>query len=165
MAHKIATTLDSKQDIIYDSYVYDVSIENGKLHVVFKYPSNDDEETTDLTLPSASGGNCSYDTNYYTYGDAGSWRLLQTDHNGNQLDIRYGYGTFSAQEGTVSFTFKKPMTNSSYAVILTLEGGTNIWSYTPVVRSRTSTGFTAYCRLYASDSNTKTIRYIAIRSN
>lgn len=162
---KITTTLEGKQENITDSYVYDLSIESGKLHVVFKYPSNEEEETTDLTLPSATGGNCSYDSNYYTYGGAGSWRLLQTGATGNQLDIRYGSGTFSSQEGTVSFTFKKAMSNTDYSVVLALEGSTNIWTYAPVIRSRTTTGFTAYCRLYASDSNTKTIRYIAIRSN
>lgn len=162
---KITTTLEGKQNIINDSYVYNLTIENGKLHVVFKYPSDDSEDTTDLTLPSASGGNCSQDSNYYAYGDTGSWRLFQTGTAGNQLDIRYGYGTFSSQEGTVSFTFKKPMNGTSYVVILALEGPTNMWSYVPVVRSKTTSGFTAYCRLYASDSNTKTIRYIAIRSN
>lgn len=162
---KITTTLEGKQNIINDSYVYDLTIENGKLHVVFRYPSNEEEETTDLTLPSASGGNCSQDSNYYAYGDTGSWRLFQTGTTGNQLDIRYGYGTFSSQEGTVSFTFKKPMASSNYTVILVLEGSTNIWSYTPVVRSKTTSGFTAFCRLTSSDSNTKTIRYIAIRSN
>ena len=162
---KITTTLEGKQNLINDSYVYNLTIESGKLHVVFKYPSNDKEETSDLTLPSASGGNCSQDSNYYGYGDTGSWRLFQTGTAGNQLDIRYGYGTFSSQEGTVSFTFKKPMASSNYTVILALEGPTNMWSYVPVVRSRTTSGFTAYCRLYASDSNTKTIRYIAIRSN
>lgn len=162
---KITTTLEGKQNIINDSYVYNLTIENGKLHVVFKYPSDDSEDTTDLTLPSASGGNCSQDSNYYGYGDTGSWRLFQTGTAGNQLDIRYGYGTFSSQEGTVSFTFKKPMASSNYTVILALEGSTNIWSYVPVVRSKTTNGFTAYCRLYASDSNVKTIRYIAIRSN
>lgn len=162
---KITTTLEGKQNLINDSYVYNLTIENGKLHVVFRYPSNEEEDTTDLTLPSASGGNCSYDTNYYAYGDTGSWRLLQTNATGNQLDIRYGYGTFSSQEGTVSFTFKKAMASSNYTVILALEGPTNMWSYVPVIRTRTTSGFTAYCRLYASDSNTKTIRYIAIRSN
>lgn len=164
---KITTTLERKQEIIADSYVYDLSIESGKLHVVFKCPDNEEEESTDLTLPSggSSGGNCSYDTNYYAYGGAGSWRLYQADHSGNQLDIRYGSGTFSSQEGTVSFTFKKAMSNTDYSVVLALEGSTNIWTYAPVVRSKTTTGFTAYCRLYASDSNTKTIRYIAIRSN
>lgn len=162
---KITTTLEGKQNLINDSYVYNLTIENGKLHVVFKYPSDDSEDTTDLTLPSASGGNCSQDSNYYAYGDTGSWRLFQTGTAGNQLDIRYGYGTFSSQEGTVSFTFKKPMNGTSYVVILALEGPTNMWSYVPVVRSKTTSGFTAYCRLYASDSNTKTIRYIAIRSN
>ena len=162
---KITTTLEGKQNIINDSYVYNLTIENGKLHVVFRYPSNEEEDTTDLTLPSASGGNCSQDSSYYAYGDTGSWRLFQTGTTGNQLDIRYGYGTFSSQEGTVSFTFKKPMAFSNYTVILALEGSTNIWSYVPVVRSKTTSGFTAYCRLYASDSNTKTIRYIAIRSN
>lgn len=162
---KITTTLEGKQNLINDSYVYNLTIENGKLHVVFKYPSDESEDATDLTLPSASGGNCSYDTNYYAYGDTGSWRLLQTNATGNQLDIRYGYGTFSSQEGTVSFTFKKAMASSNYTVILALEGPTNMWSYVPVIRSRTTSGFTAYCRLYASDSNTKTIRYIAIRSN
>lgn len=162
---KITTTLEGKQNLINDSYVYNLTIENGKLHVVFRYPSNEEEDTTDLTLPSASGGNCSQDSNYYAYGDTGSWRLFQTGTAGNQLDIRYGYGTFSSQEGTVSFTFKKPMNGTSYVVILALEGPTNMWSYVPVVRSKTTSGFTAYCRLYASDSNTKTIRYIAIRSN
>ena len=162
---KITTTLEGKQNLINDSYVYNLTIENGKLHVVFKYPSDDSEDTTDLTLPSASGGNCSYDTNYYAYGDTGSWRLLQTNATGNQLDIRYGYGTFSSQEGTVSFTFKKAMASSNYTVILALEGPTNMWSYVPVVRSKTTSGFTAFCRLTSSDSNTKTIRYIAIRSN
>lgn len=164
-----ATTsqLEEKQDLIYDSYVYNLSIENGKLHVVFKYPSDESEETKDLTLPSggSSGGNCSQDSSYYTYGGTGSWRLYQTGLTGNQLDIRYGLGTFSSQEGTVSFTFSKPMSDSGYSVVLTLDGATNIWSYTPIIRSRTRTGFTAYCRLYASDSNVKTIRYIAIRSN
>ncbi len=164
-----ATTseLEGKQNIITDSYVYNLSIENGKLHVVFKYPSDESEETTDLTLPSggSSGGNCSQDSSYYTYGGTGSWRLFQTGSTGNQLDIRYGFGTFSNQEGTVSFTFSKPMSDSGYSVVLTLDGATNIWSYTPIIRSRTRTGFTAYCRLYASDSNVKTIRYIAIRSN
>lgn len=162
---KITTTLEGKQNLINDSYVYNLTIENGKLHVVFRYPSDDSEDTTDLTLPSASGGNCSHDSSYYTYGGAGSWRLYQTGATGNQLDIRYGSGTFSSQEGTVSFTFKKPMSNSDYSVVISLEGSTNIWTYAPVIRSRTTTGFTAYCRLYASDSNTKTIRYIAIRSN
>ena len=162
-----ATTseLEKKQDTISGSYAYSLSVVNDKLRVVYKYPSNDKEEMSDLTLPSASGGNCSQDSNYYGYGDTGSWRLFQTGTAGNQLDIRYGYGTFSSQEGTVSFTFKKAMASSNYTVILALEGPTNMWSYVPVVRSRTTSGFTAYCRLYASDSNTKTIRYIAIRSN
>lgn len=162
---KITTILEGKQNIINDSYVYNLTIENGKLHVVFRYPSDESEDTTDLTLPSASGGNCSQDSSYYSYGDTGSWRLLQTGTTGNQLDIRYGSGTFSNQEGTVSFTFAKPMSNINYSVVLTLEGSTNIWSYTPIIRSRTKTGFTAFCRLTSSDSNTKTIRYIAIRSN
>lgn len=164
---KITTTLEGKQNLINDSYVYNLTIENGKLHVVFKYPSDDSEDTTDLTLPSggSSGGNCSQDSSYYSYGDTGSWRFLQTGATGNQLDIRYGTGTFSSQEGTVSFTFAKPMSNINYSVVLTLEGSTNIWSYTPIIRSRTKTGFTAFCRLTSSDSNTKTIRYIAIRSN
>ena len=162
-----ATTseLEKKQDTISGSYAYRLSVVNDKLRVVYKYPSNDKEEMSDLTLPSASGGNCSQDSNYYAYGDTGSWRLFQTGTTGNQLDIRYGYGTFSSQEGTVSFTFKKLMASSNYTVILALEGPTNMWSYVPVVRSKTTSGFTAYCRLYASDSNTKTIRYIAIRSN
>ena len=162
-----ATTseLEKKQDTISGSYAYSLSVVNDKLRVVYKYPSNDKEEMSDLTLPSASGGNCSQDSNYYAYGDTGSWRLFQTGTTGNQLDIRYGYGTFSSQEGTVSFTFKKLMASSNYTVILALEGPTNMWSYVPVVRSKTTSGFTAYCRLYASDSNTKTIRYIAIRSN
>lgn len=159
------TQLEKKQNIISGSYAYSLSIVNDKLRVVYKYPSNDKEEISDLTLPSASGGNCSHDSSYYSYGDTGSWRFLQTGTTGNQLDIRYGSGTFSNQEGTVSFTFAKPMSNINYSVVLTLEGSTNIWSYTPIIRSRTKTGFTAYCRLYASDSNTKTIRYIAIRSN
>ena len=58
---KITTTLERKQNRINDSYVYNLTIENGKLHVVFKYPSDDSEDTTDLTIPSASGGNCSKD--------------------------------------------------------------------------------------------------------
>lgn len=162
-----ATTsqLEGKQNTINDSYVYSLSIVNDKLRVVYKNPSNEKKDTTDLPLSTASGGNCSQDSSYYSYGDTGSWRFLQTGTTGNQLDIRYGSGTFSNQEGTVSFTFAKPMSNINYSVVLTLEGSTNIWSYTPIIRSRTKTGFTAFCRLTSSDSNTKTIRYIAIRSN
>lgn len=158
------TALSGKEDQINDSYVYDVSLSGSTLTIQYKNPTTSDTEEGTITIPTG-GGNCSHDSSYYTYGGAGSWRLYQTGATGNQLDIRYGSGTFSSQEGTVSFTFKKPMSNIDYSVVISLEGSTNIWTYAPVIRSRTTTGFTAYCRLYASDSNTKTIRYIAIRSN
>ena len=118
------------------------------------------------TIYSAFSGTVGFDNDKYAYGDSGSWRLRQYHTTGNTLDIRYGKFPINAQEKTYSVSFQKPLNNSGYAIVCGIyRDDRNSWFWSPLVKSRSTTGFTVYVRGNTSGDNSGILMYIAIRSN
>ena len=108
---------------------------------------------------------------YYTFGANGSWRIYQYP-TVNSLDIKYGVIDITSQSGTYNVSFnrkndhERDFMNSDYTVVFGLyRSDTESWFWSPIVRSKTDSGFTVFLRGNASRDNGGKIMYIAIRSN
>ncbi len=118
------------------------------------------------TIYSAFSNAAGFDHDKYAYGDSGSWRLLEYHSTGNTLDIRYGKFPINAQEKTYSVSFQKPLNNSGYAIVCGIyRDDRNSWFWSPLVTSRSTTGFNVYVRGNTSYDKSGILMYIAIRSN
>ena len=115
---------------------------------------------------SAFSNAAGFDYDYYSYGEMGSWRLLQYHATGNTLDIRHGVLTINAQEKTYSITFANPFNSNTYAIVCGIyRDNRNSWFWSPLITKRTNKGFSVYVRGNTSSDNSGTLFYIAIRSN
>ena len=108
-----------------------------------------------------------YDNNYYAYGEKGSWRLRQYNTTGNSLDIKYGVIAINSQSANYSVSFSgKNFTSTNYTVVFVLyRSNTQSWFWSPIVQSKTVSGFTVFLRGNSGGDNGGTIMYLAIRSN
>lgn len=151
---------------------------NGNLYVNVPWSSSG---TLDASLNSSStnalqnkaiysafSSAVGYDNNYYAYGAQGSWRIRQYNATGNSLDIRYGVIAINSQSTnySVSFGNGKKFTSTNYIVVFGLyRSNTQSWFWSPIVQSKTESGFTVFLRGNSSGDNSGTIMYLAIRSN
>lgn len=116
---------------------------------------------------SAFSSAVGYDNNYYAYGEKGSWRMRQYNATGNSLDIKYGVITINSQSANYSVSFSgKNFTSTNYTVVFGLyRSNAQSWFWSPIVQSKTASGFTVFLRGNSGGDNGGTIMYIAIRSN
>lgn len=128
--------------------------------------SNSNNPVRNSTIYSAFSSVVDFDSNKYTYGNNGSWRLRQYHATGNTLDIRYGNCSINAQEKTYDVSFSTPMDTSNYAIVFGIyRDNRNSWFWSPLVKKKTEKGFTVYVRGNTSGDNSGTLFYIAIKSN
>lgn len=110
-----------------------------------------------------------YDGKRYTYGESGSWRLIQYNNSSNTLDIRYGTIAIDNQNKTYDVSFggdDNKFISSNYTVVFGLfREDRDSWFWSPLVKSKKESGFTVYVRGNTSGDNAGTLMYIAIRSN
>ena len=149
---------------------------SGNLYVNVPWSTNG---TLDTSLSSAStnalqnkaiysafSSAVGYDNNYYAYGEKGSWRIRQYNATGNSLDIRYGIIAINSQSTNYSVSFSKKFTSTQYTVVFGLyRSNTQSWFWSPIVQSKTVSGFTVFLRGNSSGDSGGTIMYLAIRSN
>lgn len=115
---------------------------------------------------SAFSSTVGFDYDYYSYGEMGSWRLLQYHATGNTLDIRHGVLTINAQEKTYGITFANPFNSNTYVIVCGIyRDNRNSWFWSPLITKRTNKGFNVYVKGNTSGDNSGTLFYIAIRSN
>lgn len=128
--------------------------------------SNSNNPVRSSTIYSAFSSAVDFESDKYTYGNNGSWRLRQYHATGNSLDIRYGNYSIDAQEKTYSVSFSKPMGGSNYAIVCGIyRDNRNSWFWSPLVKKKTESGFDVYVRGNTSGDNSGTLFYIAIKSN
>lgn len=111
-----------------------------------------------------------YDSDYYDFGEIGSWRIYQDSKPSNSLDIRYGVIDITSQNNSYIVSFKKnnkyrDFINSDYTVVFGLYRDQRSWFWSPVVESKSISGFTVFLRGNSSGDNSGKIMYLAIRSN
>ena len=151
---------------------------NGNLYVNVPWSSSGTLDTSlsssstnalqNKAVYSAFSSAVGYDNNYYAYGAQGSWRIRQYNATGNSLDIRYGVIAINSQSTnySVSFGNGKKFTSTNYIVVFGLyRSNTQSWFWSPIVQSKTESGFTVFLRGNSSGDNSGTIMYLAIRSN
>ena len=150
---------------------------NGNLYVNVPWSSSGTLDTSlsststnalqNKAIYSAFSSAVGYDTNYYFYGEIGSWRLRQYNTTGNSLDIKYGVIAINSQSANYSVSFSgKNFTSTNYTVVFGLyRSNTQNWFWSPIVQSKTVSGFTVFLRGNGSGDNGGTIMYLAIRSN
>ena len=150
---------------------------NGNLYVNVPWSSSGTLDTSlsststnalqNKAIYSAFSSAVGYDNNYYTYGATGSWRLRQYNTTGNNLDIKYGVIAINSQSANYSVSFSgKNFTSTNYTVVFGLyRSNTQSWFWSPIVQSKTVSGFTVFLRGNSGGDNSGTIMYLAIRSN
>ena len=150
---------------------------NGNLYVNVPWSSSGTLDTSlsststnalqNKAIYSAFSSAVGYDNNYYTYGATGSWRLRQYNTTGNNLDIKYGVININSQSANYSVSFSgKNFTSTNYTVVFGLyRSNTQSWFWSPIVQSKTTSGFTVFLRGNSGGDNGGTIMYLAIRSN
>ena len=149
---------------------------NGNLYVNVPWSSSGTLDTSlnssstnalqNKAIYSAFSSAVGYDNNYYAYGEKGSWRIRQYNATGNSLDIRYGIIAINSQSTNYSVSFSKKFTSTQYTVVFGLyRSNTQSWFWSPIVQSKTVSGFTVFLRGNSSGDNGGTIMYLAIRSN
>ena len=149
---------------------------NGNLYVNVPWSSSGTLDTSlnssstnalqNKAIYSAFSSAVGYDNNYYSYGAKGSWRMRQYNNAGNSLDIKYGVITINSQSTSYSVSFGKNFTSTNYTVVFGLyRSNTQSWFWSPIVQSKTESGFTVFLRGNSSGDNGGTIMYLAIRSN
>lgn len=151
---------------------------NGNLYVNVPWSSSGTLDTSlnssstnalqNKAVYSAFSSAVGYDNNYYTYGATGSWRMRQYNNTGNSLDIKYGVIAVNSQSAnySVSFGNGKKFTSTNYTVVFGLyRSNAQSWFWSPIVQSKTESGFTVFLRGNSSGDNSGTIMYLAIRSN
>lgn len=149
---------------------------NGNLYVNVPWSSSGTLDTSlnssstnalqNKAVYSAFSSAVGYDNNYYSYGAKGSWRMRQYNATGNSLDIKYGVITINSQSTSYSVSFGKNFTSTNYTVVFGLyRSNTQSWFWSPIVQSKTESGFTVFLRGNSSGDNGGTIMYLAIRSN
>ena len=150
---------------------------NGNLYVNVPWSSSGTLDTSlnssstnalqNKAIYSAFSAAVGYDNNYYTYGATGSWRLRQYNTTGNSLDIKYGVIAINSQSASYSVSFSgKNFTSTNYTVVFGLyRSNTQSWFWSPIVQSKTVSGFTVFLRGNSGGDNGGTIMYLAIRSN
>lgn len=149
---------------------------NGNLYVNVPWSSSGTLDTSlsststnalqNKAVYSAFSSAVGYDNNYYSYGAKGSWRMHQYNATGNSLDIKYGVITINSQSTSYSVSFGKNFTSTNYTVVFGLyRSNTQSWFWSPIVQSKTESGFTVFLRGNSSGDNGGTIMYLAIRSN
>lgn len=150
---------------------------NGNLYVNVPWSSSGTLDTSlnssstnalqNKAVYSAFSSAVGYDNNYYTYGATGSWRLRQYNTTGNSLDIKYGVIAINSQSANYSVSFSgKNFTSTNYTVVFGLyRSNTQSWFWSPIVQSKTVSGFTVFLRGNSGGDNSGTIMYLAIRSN
>ena len=150
---------------------------NGNLYVNVPWSSSGTLDTSlnssstnalqNKAIYSAFSSAVGYDNNYYTYGATGSWRLRQYNTTGNSLDIKYGVIAINSQSANYSVSFSgKNFTSTNYTVVFGLyRSNTQSWFWSPIVQSKTVSGFTVFLRGNGGGDNGGTIMYLAIRSN
>lgn len=150
---------------------------NGRAYV--NVPWNDTHIAVDSSLNSSStnplqnkaiysvmtNSLLSFDNTYFLAGTNGSWRIKRYG-NSNSLDIRYGQVDINAQEKTYSISFPsgKSMPNSNYCVICGISTLYNHWFWTPVIHSKSTSGFNVFLRGNSSGDNSGTLVYLAVCS-
>ena len=150
---------------------------NGNLYVNVPWSSSGTLDTSlnssstnalqNKAIYSAFSSAVGYDNNYYTYGATGSWRIRQYNTTGNSLDIKYGVIAINSQSANYSVSFSgKNFTSTNYTVVFGLyRSNTQSWFWSPIVQSKTVSGFTVFLRGNGGGDNGGTIMYLAIRSN
>ena len=149
---------------------------NGNLYVNVPWSSSGTLDTSlnssstnalqNKAIYSAFSSAVGYDNNYYAYGEKGSWRIRQYNATGNSLDIRYGIIAINSQSTNYSVSFSKKFTSTQYTVVFGLyRSNTQSWFWSPIVQSKTVSGFTVFLRGNSGGDNGGTIMYLAIRSN
>ena len=150
---------------------------NGNLYVNVPWSSSGTLDTSlsssstnalqNKAIYSAFSSAVGYDNNYYAYGEKGSWRMRQYNTTGNSLDIKYGVITINSQSTNYSVSFSgKNFTSTNYTVVFGLyRSNTQSWFWSPIVQSKTVSGFTVFLRGNGGGDNGGTIMYLAIRSN
>ena len=150
---------------------------NGNLYVNVPWSSSGTLDTSlnssstnalqNKAIYSAFSSAVGYDNNYYTYGATGSWRIRQYNATGNSLDIKYGVIAINSQSANYSVSFSgKNFTSTNYTVVFGLyRSNTQSWFWSPIVQSKTVSGFTVFLRGNSGGDNGGTIMYLAIRSN
>ena len=143
-----------------------IESEANKITVDTSLSSSSSNPVRNSTIYSAFSNAVHFDHGFYTYGEAGSWRLQEYHATGNSLDIRYGKIDINAQEKTYSVSFTKSFGGSNYAIVCGIyRHDRNSWFWSPLVTNRTNTGFSVYVKgNYAAD-NSGRLLYIAIKSN
>lgn len=149
---------------------------NGNLYVNVPWSVNGTLDTSlnssstnalqNKAIYSAFSSAVGYDNNYYAYGEKGSWRMCQYNATGNSLDIRYGIIAINSQSANYSVSFSKNFTSTNYTVVFGLyRSNAQSWFWSPIVQSKTTSGFTVFLRGNSGGDNGGTIMYLAIRSN
>ena len=149
---------------------------NGNLYVNVPWSSSGTLDTSlnssstnalqNKAIYSAFSSAVGYDNNYYAYGEKGSWRIRQYNATGNSLDIRYGIIAINSQSTNYSVSFSKNFISTQYTVVFGLyRSNTQSWFRSPIVQSKTVSGFTVFLRGNSGGDNGGTIMYLAIRSN
>lgn len=115
---------------------------------------------------SAFSSAVGYALNYYVWGENGSWRINEYNAEGNSLDIRYGVITITSQSANYDVSFSKKFASTDYTVVFGLyRQDKQNWFWSPLVQSKSTTGFNVFVRGNASGDNGGTLMYLAIRSN
>ena len=172
------TTFSVKTGYTTNGKNYKVAADsNGNLYVNVPWSSNGTLDTSlnssstnalqNKAIYSAFSSAVGYDTNYYFYGEIGSWRLRQYNTTGNSLDIKYGVIAINSQSAKYSVSFSgKNFNSTNYTVVFGLyRSNTQSWFWSPIVQSKTVSGFTVFLRGNSGGDNGGTIMYLAIRSN
>ena len=172
------TTFSVKTGYTTNGKNYKVAADNnGNLYVNVPWSSSGTLDTSlnssstnalqNKAIYSAFSSAVGYDNKYYTYGATGSWRLRQYNATGNSLDIKYGVIAINSQNANYSVSFSgEKFTSTNYTVVFGLyRSNTQSWFWSPIVQSKTTSGFTVFLRGNGGGDNGGTIMYLAIRSN
>lgn len=115
---------------------------------------------------SAFSSAVDFSSDYYAYGERGSWRMRQYNRTTNNLDIRYGVITITSQSANYDVSFAKNFIANDYTVVFGLyRQNKQNWFWSPLVQSKTATGFKVFVQGNSSGDNGGTLMYLAIRSN
>lgn len=93
--------------------------------------------------------------------------MKQYNNPNNNLNIRYGVINITSQSATYDVSFSKNFEGyTNYTVVFGLyRQNTKNWFWSPLVQSKTSTGFKVFVQGNSGGDNGGTLMYIAIRSN
>lgn len=142
------------------------SSEYGVVKIDTSLSSSSTNPLQNKAVYSAFSSAVGYDSNYYDFGANGGWRMRQYNATGNSLDIRYGVIDITSQSAIYDVSFIKDFKYTTYTVVFGLyrENAQN-WFWSPLVQSKSTSGFKVFVRGNSSGDNGGTLMYIAIRSN